>query len=278
MISLIVATINRVAELERLLASLDVQTNQDFEVIVVDQNPDDRIVEVLKSHSGLRILHLHSEPGLSQARNVGLSHANGDVLAIPDDDCWYPRDLLSVIDEWFRRNREYAVISAISRDEHGSSVGPNWPQAPTEVTRLLLWRCPISTTIFLRRELTRAVGDFNQMLGVGANSPYQSGEETDYLLRALDHGFRIWYEPSVVVHHPKLHSLDRLRTTTYSYALGSGYVMGTHNFSFLYLAGRLVRSLGGAAVSLLHGDPTMAGIYLKRFNGQLRGYIAGRTS
>ena len=42
--SLIVPTINRAAETERLFQSLAVQRYQDLEVIVVDQNPDENLV------------------------------------------------------------------------------------------------------------------------------------------------------------------------------------------------------------------------------------------
>jgi glycosyltransferase involved in cell wall biosynthesis len=106
MISLLVATLGRVDELNRLLASLE---NQDagFEVLVVDQNPDDRLAPVLAAHSRLAARHLRSERGLSRARNVGLRAAQGDLIAIPDDDCWYPAGLLARVEEWFRQNRAH---------------------------------------------------------------------------------------------------------------------------------------------------------------------------
>jgi glycosyltransferase involved in cell wall biosynthesis len=78
-ISLIVATLNRVDEIERLLASLEQQAYGDFEVLIVDQNEDDRLVPILKSHPELVIRHLRSARGLSRARNVALPLANGDV-------------------------------------------------------------------------------------------------------------------------------------------------------------------------------------------------------
>jgi len=42
-VSFIVATAGRTGELYRLLDSLAAQTHQDIEVVVVDQNPDDRL-------------------------------------------------------------------------------------------------------------------------------------------------------------------------------------------------------------------------------------------
>ena len=48
--SLILATVDRVTELERFLDSLDRQTFRDFELFVVDQNTDDRLVPILASY------------------------------------------------------------------------------------------------------------------------------------------------------------------------------------------------------------------------------------
>ena len=46
-LSLIVATLGREAELSRCLGSLAAQTSRDFEVVVVDQNADDRLAALL---------------------------------------------------------------------------------------------------------------------------------------------------------------------------------------------------------------------------------------
>ena len=45
--SLIVCTVDRVAPLGRLLASLAAQSMTDFEIIVVDQNADERVAPIL---------------------------------------------------------------------------------------------------------------------------------------------------------------------------------------------------------------------------------------
>lgn len=89
-------TFGRNVEPELFLASLHAQVFQDFELIVVDQNPGERISPLLAPHADRSsILHLRAPAGgVSQARNAGLRHAGGAVLAFPDDDCRYPPELL----------------------------------------------------------------------------------------------------------------------------------------------------------------------------------------
>ena len=48
-----------------------------------------------------------------------------------------------------------------------------------------LWNRAISFTIFLRRDVVEAVGPFDEELGLGSGRPWASGEETDYLIRAV---------------------------------------------------------------------------------------------
>ncbi len=275
MVSLVVPTINRVAEVERLLASLDAQTFRDFEVIVIDQNPDDRLVPVLQQHSDLKIRHLRSERGAGRARNHGLRAAAGEIIAFPDDDCWYPSSILASIVQWFDRHPEFEGVFTTMHDADHHPVGPRWLAAPTRITKSNLWNTTIAATAYLRDKAATEVGFFREDIGVGASTAFQSGEETDYFLRALSLDFAMWYEPSLVVHHPNLHSLGRLRATTYSFALGSGYVLRIHGYSWFEFAGFLLRSLGGAVISLLKLDLPNARIYLLRAAGQLRGYIMG---
>src|SRR2546427_827401 len=97
--SLVQATLGRTGELARFLRELDQQTYRSFELIVVDQNPDQRLAPILAPYeSRFPVFHVRSEKGLSRARNVGMRQIGGDVVAFPDDDCWYPPHLL----EWVR--------------------------------------------------------------------------------------------------------------------------------------------------------------------------------
>jgi hypothetical protein len=160
------------------------------------------------------------------------------------------------------------------RNAENQSCGPNLPPASCLCTKNNVWRCAVSTAMFLRRTVAAAVGGFDEDIGVGANSAYQSGEETDYVLRALEGGFQMWYESSLTVHHPPLYSMERLRRTTYPFALGTGCILRLHRYPLHQVGGHLIRSFGGAAVSLCRGDTAKAQIYVLRGAGQLVGYLS----
>jgi glycosyltransferase involved in cell wall biosynthesis len=275
MISLIVPTINRVAELGALLTSLARQSHTDFEIIVIDQNPDDRLMSLLLKHQSLTIRHLRCERGVSRARNVGLQAAKGDIIAIPDDDCWYPDQLLAEVNHWFEKHSEYDVLFTGMRNEYNKRMAPKWAPGTCRCTKENIWHCVGSITAFLRARVVRTVGLFNEDIGPGTASKFQSGEDIDYLIRPLEHGFQMWYEPSMTVHHPKLDSVERLRAKTYPYALGVGYVLRTHRYSWWYLGKILMRSLGGAVLNFCKADLPLARIYFFRAVGQLQGYTLG---
>jgi glycosyltransferase involved in cell wall biosynthesis len=276
MISLIVATLNRITELERFLASLEEQSYRDFEVLVVDQNPDDRLLPMLGLHPGLAIQHLRSERGLSRARNVGLRAARGDIIAVPDDDCWYPKDLLATVAAWFGSHAEFGLLFTALRTADNMHSGPKTPATARRCTKSDLSTClSASAALFMRGSVAAAVGGFNEYLGIGAASKYQAGEERDYVLRALQQGFEFWYEPSFTVHHPTFGSIERLKRTTYTYALSEGCVQRMYRYPLSKVGGDLIRSFGGAAVRLCQGDWFNASVYMLRGTGQLAGYISG---
>ena len=91
MISLITATYGRTEEVRTLLGSLARQSYKDFEFILVDQNPHFILREMVAEYaSRLTIQYIRSEAkGLSLNRNIGLDYSRGEIVAFPDDDCFY---------------------------------------------------------------------------------------------------------------------------------------------------------------------------------------------
>jgi glycosyltransferase involved in cell wall biosynthesis len=87
--SLIVVTGGRIEEVDALMASLAAQSLSDFEVIVVEQNADDRLAAIFAAYETrfpLRVIRSLIRE-INHSRALGAAAATGDILAFPDDDC-----------------------------------------------------------------------------------------------------------------------------------------------------------------------------------------------
>jgi glycosyltransferase involved in cell wall biosynthesis len=269
---LVVATIDRVEELGRLLASLEEQTYQAFRVLVVDQNEDDRLSGVLREHDTLDLLRFRAAPGLSRARNTALGAIRADVVTFPDDDCTFPPDLLERVAHRFAESDFLEGLTGRAADRYGRSSS-SWSRDAIFLTRTNLWNRAISFTIFLRSSVVSSVGDFDERLGLGSAGPWSSGEETDYLVRALDRGSRIAYDPEVIVMHdlPALSAMT-LRSIGARDGASIGYILRKHRYPRPYVARMLLRPAGGALIAAVRRDRTRVAFHLDTLRGRVLGY------
>jgi|GEM_PF-163690 len=84
--SVVIPTYARHQQLDRVMARLSAQVEQDFEVIVVDQS--DMPWPGRHRAFGFPVVYCHTPvKGAVRARNTGASLAAGDILAFTDDDC-----------------------------------------------------------------------------------------------------------------------------------------------------------------------------------------------
>ncbi|MCZ8321938.1 MAG: glycosyltransferase [Novosphingobium sp.] len=85
-LSVVICTYNRRDYLERCLDYLTYQSNDNFEVIVVDGPSDDGTAELLQLWDGRIKVARNPERNLSKSRNIGIDLAAGDIVAFIDDD------------------------------------------------------------------------------------------------------------------------------------------------------------------------------------------------
>jgi glycosyltransferase involved in cell wall biosynthesis len=274
LISLVVCTLGRKDPLRRLLDSLGKQTYRPFEIIVVDQNPRGVLDPLLDAYPTLPIIHVRSKKGLSRGRNAGLARTCGALIGFPDDDCWYDANVLHSVAAFFGSNAEFDLLSGRTLDARGDESVNRYCSESGPITRSNVFATGNSNTIFVRRRVLNEVRGFDETLGVGAGTPFQAGEESDFLLKCLGHGRRGYYDRNFTVRHDQVHeTMERLR----AYSVGFGRVSRIHNLGTSLFLTRNVRTVLGGCYRMAKGDVEGARQRYACFVGSMRGYAAPLT-
>jgi glycosyltransferase involved in cell wall biosynthesis len=98
-VSVIVPVYNDPLRLGWCLSALFAQSDQDFELIVVNDGGDDSVNEVCRQWPKVKLLYLDpptEQFRAGQARNFGVRHSQGDLLLFLDSDCVAPPQWVEV--------------------------------------------------------------------------------------------------------------------------------------------------------------------------------------
>lgn len=279
-ISLVVSTRGRSGQILRLLDSLDKQTMSDFELIVVEQNLEPIVAPMLAGTRPYAVSYLHTpdEQGASRGRNRGLQLATGDYVIFPDDDCWYPPAFLEIAlratDE-----RNLDILTGRCTDEYGNTINGRFETTPQWIVRGNVWTTQIEWIAIWRRSLLVDLGGYDENVGVGALSPWQSAEGQDLMLRALAQGALAWYDPDLHAHdegHDRTNASTELVARARAYGRGMGYVLRKHEFGLGVISYFLLRPTGGALIAAVTGKMRLAQFFAATTLGRLEG-VLGRS-
>jgi GT2 family glycosyltransferase len=243
-VSVIVPVYNDWNHLPRCLEALKSQTypTDHFEVIVVNNEASP---EPKMEIDGERILVLH-EPraGSYHARNLGVQHARGEILAFTDADCIPENHWIEVAIRCFMEHAEICRVAgpvSIIIDENRPS--------PVELYELLFafpqekyatrFGTAVTGNMFSLKKVFSDVGLFQ--------GEAKSGEDVRWGKRAQQAGYQIYYDPQVKVAHPA-------------------------NKRWAEIAGRAKRIYGGQWINGLrdHPSPLNGWIVLKGLKDDLR--------
>jgi glycosyltransferase involved in cell wall biosynthesis len=178
---------------EAIQSVLD-QTRAPDEIIVVDDGSTDAgpdiVADMARTHP-IRLIRTQNS-GQSAARNLGVDHAHGDLIAFLDqDDVWYPNHLAELVVPFFeKRHRElgwsYSDLDEIN--ESGGMVGCRIISGanlihpkPNLVTCLKHDMFILPSASLVSRQAFLKVGGFDERL-----SGY---EDDDLFLRLFQAGF-----------------------------------------------------------------------------------------
>lgn len=275
--TLILATLGRSDEVRRMLESLKRQSYQDFEVVLIDQNSDNRVFKLYKEYcDSFQINYIRTqEKGLSHARNLAIQYGKlNDIVGFPDDDCWYSRDTLKQVNNFFLQS-DSDIVSGQPVDSNGIPLVRSFLKNDTMVNLDNVWNAGISFTIFFKRQVIEKVGAFDEMLGVG-RTVYGSGEETDYLIRALKKKFKMKYISSLQIFHPRKTATGDKEDLNRAllYGGGMGYVLKKHHYDKRSQLLCMIRPLGGSVLAFMKLDFYLAKYRMNTLRGRIRGLRA----
>ena len=214
--SVIIATYNRAEELPRTLDSLKaLKVSDPWEVIVVDNNSSDNTREIVEGYVQsfpvpLRYL-MEREQGRSAALNTGIKAAQGEILAVTDDDVRVEPDWLVNAERDLRElNCDYLGGKALPI---WRGTLPNWlPNRGGKhwgVIALLDYgpkplefgeKVPLGVNMVFRREAFERAGLWDNSIGRKAGT-LLGQEVREWAQRARAAGLRGFYSPDLVVHH-----------------------------------------------------------------------------
>jgi glycosyltransferase involved in cell wall biosynthesis len=276
-ISLILTSFDRQAELSR---SSDALLGQTFfgEIELVFVKQGDLHLSISPDHSTIRLVEVDArrQLPLSEARNLGLKIASGDIVGFPDDDCWYKPELLAEVTTYLEGHPAVQCICTNQYDPVANvSHGHRSIDVIRQVTFASIFKYPISSGIFVRgRALAVIGGRFNTHLG--ADCEIGSGEETEFIARLLSQSQMIHYVGTIAVYHllTKMNSGEARKQ--YRYGIGFGYLIRllweqNHYVVFLCLIKALAWSVGGIVLGI--NDRNKRAIFSQRIAGIIKGLL-----
>jgi GT2 family glycosyltransferase len=165
-VSVIIPTYNRYPLLCEAIDSVLAQTDQDFELIVVDDGSTDDTPAV-RSTYGDRLHYVYQDrKGVSTARNRGVDLAKGEWICFLDsDDLWRPQKLKIQKEEMKRDSQLQISYTEEIWYRRGVRVNPAKKHAKYSgwIFERCLPLCLISpSSVMVRRSLFQATGAFNE--------------------------------------------------------------------------------------------------------------------
>jgi len=263
-----------------MLGSVLAQNYTNVEVIIVDQNDDDRIVPYISQYAEqLNIKHIkQTARGGSRARNIGIKNASGDIFVFIDDDGSFPSGHFEKGLKYFEENPDKHLISGPVIDPetgylYGREIIRDMPLCLSTVLRVN------GNNIFLKADKFKDI-HFAEDIGIG--TPLGAGDESAYIFDLYAAGCKGDILKSFYTYHPSKEiipdeaTIKRVRLYSYGY----GYVcrramkdFWTSPSYWIMVWNILARPFGATFGFLILGKTKRAKLHWTTFYQRLAGFF-----
>ena len=201
-ISVVVCSWNGGRTIKECLAGLARLEYPDHEVIVVDDGSTDDTAAIAAA-AGVRLIRI-GNGGLSNARNVGLRAARGEIVAFLDDDTVPDRAWLTYLALAFRRAAHAGIGGPNLAPPGDGRVAESVAHAPGGPSHVLSSDCVAEhlpgCNMAFRRAALLEIGGFDPRFRIAA-------DDIDVCWRLQDRGLTLGFSPGAVVWHHRRNSV-----------------------------------------------------------------------
>ena len=127
-ISVIVPVYNKEKYISKTLESLDKQTSNDFEVIIIDDASTDNSMEYIRdfehhTKKQVRVLKNNQNLGVSETRNIGIDEAECEYVVFVDGDDYLDKNFIKIANAKLKKNPNVDILrSRIILVENGKKI------------------------------------------------------------------------------------------------------------------------------------------------------------
>lgn len=204
-LSLIIPLYNRPEEIKELLESLCLQSDSDFEVVVVEDGSTLKSDQIVESYSEKLNLQYFFKPnsGPGQSRNYGAERAKGNYLIFLDSDCLIPKDYVRAVRQFLDENFVDAFGGPDRADDSFTAIQKaiNYSMTALFTTGGIRGNVksvekfhPRSFNMGYSREVFEKTKGFAEM---------RFGEDIDMSIRMMKLGFKTALIPEAYVYHKR---------------------------------------------------------------------------
>jgi GT2 family glycosyltransferase len=223
-VSVVVCAYNAADTIDECLASLGRLKYPDFEVVVINDGSKDGTGDIARRHAFAKVIDTPNG-GLCVARNMGLDHSTGSIVAYTDADVHVGEDWLT-----------YLVQPFLTSDVVGSG-GPNVVPADDPWMAQCIARAPGAPThVLLDNRIAEHVPGCNMafrrdvLIEIGGFNPIylRAGDDVDLCWRLQARGWKIGFAPAALVWHHHRASVRAYWKQQAGYGEGEQWLMPHH--------------------------------------------------
>ena len=232
-ISVVIPCYNDGIYLPETIQKLKLQTEQSFEIIIVnDGSTDAHTLEVLADLSTQdHIQVLHKENGrMSSARNYGVQHANGKFIAALDADDYFDPSFFTKALSVFEKEPNTAVVTSYIKF-FGTKSGKSKPRGGNAFNFLFSNQCPACAMV--RKEVWDQVGGYDETMKLGY-------EDWEFYIRITKLGLQVHLIPAYLLFYRQTHKSTLQNHTHPNRKQIIEYILDKHKDWYLHCLSTLI--------------------------------------